>query len=644
MESREDTNERLRPEDASPLEVNIPVDAGIRARDDVLDSEGSIPLDDAVRAYLGDIGRVPLLTEEQERALGDDLRAGNVETARVLRSLHARIRWLLLERDPTPIDETASHWAPLLGCPTRQLHDLCRVLLEQRAHDDLGVSASGRSIDQALEERDHWRGGIESLLRALVTGDTRVVEGITELAAIGGVTVGVEAAIDTLRRHLTLDERAMGVGDEGETEIVAIPVVDGQPYQQHPAAHAVTRMLGIGRAQADRIFAVSQAEGTSRAMIAQELADLIEVPIDAVSAMLATWSVDSTQVQRAQRARAHLTEANLRLVVNIAKRYVGRGLQLLDLIQDGNLGLLRATELFDPSLGYRFSTYATWWIRQAILRSIATQSRAVRLPEHVQQRLRLISRARRDLTDMLGRDPTRQELASHMGIAESRLEADMLAGQEVTSLETPVGDDDASATVGDFVADEVALDVGDEVDRSLLVGEVDRVLARLSSREQEVVRLRYGLIPDGRARSFEEIGARLGVTRERVRQIEVRALRKLRYPGHSQALRRLRHVSGRLCYPECAEGRCPSSIRIRVHEQPSVTFYRHVQQPGSGHRRGTGCHVTCCIDGWLYECGSAGSDGRDRRSLVLESQSWRLWHKGETSGNYLLCPGTSCRL
>jgi RNA polymerase sigma factor (sigma-70 family) len=507
---------------------------------DVEEIDNSVPIDDAVRTYLREIGRVPLLTEAQERALGDSLHGGNRETTRALRSLHARIRSLLLRREPGLVAETAAVWAPLLGCPPDPLAACFHALLERRGRDDAELAALGVPIDRSLQERDNWRGGMESLIRAiLLHDDAQVIKGLAALARLGGLEAGagagyVDGAIAALRDKVAFEERELGAGDEGETELVYLPQIDGQPYQEHPAAQLATRLLGLGHGEADHVFEVVQA-GQCAAVAAVVAA--LGVPEDEARGALEGWKVDQTLVQRAQRARQRLTESNLRLVVSVAKKYVGRGLPLLDLVQEGNFGLMRATELFDPSLGYRFSTYAIWWIRQSVLRGISTQARAVRLPVHVQQRLSLVARTRRELTAELGREPVKSELAQRIGISEERLSADMLAGQDVTSLETPVGDDEDSSTLSEFVEDAAAPDIGEAVANSMLRGDLDRALCSLTEREQEVVRLRYGLVADGRARSLDEIGARFSISRERARQIEARAMQKLRRPAQSRQLR-----------------------------------------------------------------------------------------------------------
>ncbi|MFF5992749.1 sigma-70 family RNA polymerase sigma factor [Prauserella flavalba] len=334
----------------------------------------------------------------------------------------------------------------------------------------------------------------------------------------------------------TLEREARGIRERDipmaarADDVATVPTEEPDLDAQGPAADLVRVYLnGIGKtALLTAAQEVDLAKRIEAGVFAQHMLDTTELSAERRAEL-------SALVRDGQLAKNHLLQANLRLVVSLAKRYTGRGMPLLDLIQEGNLGLIRAVEKFDYSKGFKFSTYATWWIRQAITRGMADQGRTIRLPVHLVEQVNKLARIKRDLHQQLGREATNEELAAESGIAAEKVSSLLDHARDPVSLDMPVGTEE-DAPLGDFIEDSEATDAESAVISGLLQDDLRRVLATLDDREQHVIRLRYGL-DDGQPRTLDQIGKHFGLSRERVRQIEREVMAKLRQGERADRLR-----------------------------------------------------------------------------------------------------------
>ena len=420
-------------------------------------------VDDPVRMYLHEIGRVPLLTGLEEKTL-----AKKMEEGKRIREVR---KYCLDRRGRYP---TSSE---IITCMLRELALAAEILnfLKKR----LGISRSARFKDLVFDQR--LRDSMDKVI------DQQLIRDIAQ-ETNKTVPESEQAMINlSLNSSLLPQEVVAAIPDKAKLS-------DIEKLSNEPSF----------------IKAVEAHEGKFKAFL-------------------------NSVLHEAEKSERHLIQANLRLVVSVAKKHIGRGMPLLDLIQEGNIGLIRAVEKFDYHRGYKFCTYATWWIRQAITRAIADQARTIRIPVHMVETINKLLSISRQLSQKLGREPTPKEIAEEMELPAEKVREIAKISQLPISLESPIGEEEDSH-LGDFIEDQNALPPPDAASRQLLKEQIDSVLGSLTPRERRVLQLRFGL-EDGRSRTLEEVGKEFNVTRERIRQIEAKALRKLRHPSRSRKLK-----------------------------------------------------------------------------------------------------------
>ncbi len=475
-------------------------------------SENSDALDDPVRMYLREIGRVDLLTSADERRLARELEGLNhlnkleQELAEQLTSEDPIVE-LMVGDEAMGLESSAWEAAMLLLARIANAAPLVRSLAR---YLELDESMSLAEVKTSPELRKAIDAEVAPAMVERVASDLDITEEIAYQRIV----------------QLSLDTWVL---PPGTVEVVTgyVPIW----AELHPDGVGGNYNPEQGL-DVPPLFA--QDDQCSLLLLAQllrepGLSDLVER-----ENFDAAMYFEQTK-KNGERAQTHLTEANLRLVVSVAKKYIGRGMALLDMIQEGNIGLIRAVEKFDYRKGYKFSTYATWWIRQAITRAIADQARTIRIPVHMVETINKLMRHHRRLLQEKGREPTTEELAEAMEMTPEKVEEIQKISQEPVSLETPIGEEEDSF-LGDFIEDRTTLPPADAASAQLLREQVQEVLNSLTDRESRVLKLRFGL-EDGRTRTLEEVGREFGVTRERIRQIEAKAIRKLRHPSRSKKLR-----------------------------------------------------------------------------------------------------------
>ena len=407
---------------------------------------------------------------------------------------------------------------------------------------------SEKKVNAAKGEQNDTRTGAERLQDLIERGKKKgklTPAELMELEDLNLTTEQMDQFYDTINNlgiDLAAEEEPPELNDDGEPpleEIEEIPeeeIVDPNTLIDSFGLDDPVRMYLKEIGKVNLLTADEETELAKAMTAGMEMKNMLETMEREGEPISDEMRAEAEKsIKAGEAAQKRLAEANLRLVVSIAKRYVGRGMLFLDLIQEGNLGLIKAVEKFDYTKGYKFSTYATWWIRQAITRAIADQARTIRIPVHMVETINKVIRVSRQLLQELGHDPAPEEIAEEMGMPVDKVREILKIAQEPVSLETPIGEEEDSH-LGDFIPDEDASEPSEAASYTLLKEQLVDVLSTLTPREEKVLKLRFG-IEDGRTRTLEEVGKEFNVTRERIRQIEAKALRKLRHPSRSKKLR-----------------------------------------------------------------------------------------------------------
>jgi RNA polymerase primary sigma factor len=509
-----DSDERLLEQAA----VSVPDDDDESVDEDVeLDlSAGALEkTNDPVRLYLREMGVVPLLTREGEVAIAKRIERGQLKTQKSI------------ARSPLAVKELL-RIGEQLEAGTANIREI--VLFSEQA--ELAEDA-----DKAEEYRNWTIEGIQNIRKLYKNGLKEWEKLRAEQKATRGKKskklMRLRRKVARLRLEIAQEIGRLSMTERARQRLInAIRAVQKEVREAEREIATFTEKLSKKRIKPDDQKEFKRRISAAKKRLVQIEADHSVSPVE-IKRSLQSITIGEQQTGQAKR---ELVEANLRLVVSIAKKYTNRGLQFLDLIQEGNIGLMKAVDKFEWRRGYKFSTYATWWIRQAITRAIADQARTIRIPVHMIETINKLIRTSRALVQELGREPTSEEIAKKMDIPVSKVRKVLKIAQEPISLETPIGEEEDSH-LGDFIEDKSILNPADAVVASNLREITDEVLATLTPREEKVIKMRFGLGTTGSEHTLEEVGQHFAVTRERIRQIEAKALRKLRHPSRSRKLK-----------------------------------------------------------------------------------------------------------